>query len=232
MNKKVQSISNAQEPDYLELAEQEGWVKPATQKRSREMCERILAAAFEVFSENGYRDTKVSEITRLAGCSVGIFYKRFSDKEGLFFTLQHRYFRSSHRRFDMILDASDSDTNSDIFRGFVKRTLDAMVANQGFAKAQIELSLQDSRVVKPRMANIVYAADRLLQVLVQRGELPDTKELRAKLQLVVRVVFATITHLVLFGAGPYPVKDKRMVDNLVEILVGFLHEEQQHLGIG
>ena len=104
MNNEVQSITNLQEPDYLEVAEKEGWVNPVAQKRSREMCERILTAAFEVFSEKGYGDTNVSEITRLAGCSVGIFYKRFSDKEGLFFTLQHSYFRGSHRRFDMILD--------------------------------------------------------------------------------------------------------------------------------
>jgi AcrR family transcriptional regulator len=224
-------MNDVQEPDYLEVAEKEGWVKPAAQERSREMCERILEAAYTVFSENGYQNTNVSEITRLAGCSVGIFYKRFADKEGLFFTLQHRYFRGSHRRFDLILDASDSDTTSDIFRGFVKRTLNAMIANQGFVKAQVELSLKDSRVAKARMGNIVYAADRLMQVLVERGELPDTEELRSKLQLAVRVVFATITHLVLFGAGPYPVKDKRMVDNLVEILIGFLHEEQQRLGI-
>ncbi len=232
MNKEAQSIRNAQELDYLELAEQEGWVKPVIQKRSREMCERILAAAFQVFSENGYRDTNVSEITRLAGCSVGIFYKRFSDKAGLFYTLQYRHFRNSHRRFDMILDTSDSDTITDIFYGFVSRSLQGMAANAGFNKAQIELSLKDPRVAKARFDNVVYAADRLLQVLVQRGELPDTKELRAKLQLAVRVVFATITHFVLFGAGPYPMKDKRVVDNLTEILVGFVHEEQRRLGIG
>ncbi|HJL61931.1 MAG TPA: hypothetical protein QF517_08240 [Pseudomonadales bacterium] len=45
------------------------------------------------------------------------------------------------------------------------------------------------------------------------------------------MVYTTITHIVLFGPGPYPVKDKRVIENLTEILIGFLHEEQKRLGI-
>jgi AcrR family transcriptional regulator len=224
-------MSAMEQSDYLKVAAEEGWLKSATQKRSSDMCERILEAAFVVFSEKGYRDTNIVDITGLAGCSVGIFYKRFTDKEGLFFTLQHRHFSGSRARFDMITDARDTDTTADIFRGFVNRSRKFMFANTGFIKAQVELALKNPKVADARKANLVYAADRLMQVLVSRGELPDSKELRKKLELAVRVVFATLTHMVLFGPGPYPIKDKRVLENLTDILVGFLHEEQDRLGI-
>lgn len=224
-------MSDAEESGYLEIAAHNGWIKPLAQQRSRDMCERILDAAFQVFTDKGYQATGVSDITSLAGCSVGIFYKRFSDKEGLFFTLQHRFFSAAHRRYDMILEAPEADSIDKIFRGFVQRTRKSMLANTGFIKAQVELALIDPRVADARMANVRYAADRLLQILVQRGELPNTKEMRNKLEMAVRVTFATLTHLVLFGPGPYPVNDKRVIDNLTETFIGFLHEEQYRLGI-
>ncbi len=228
---RVLAVSIMEPPDYLRVAMQEGWAKPATQQRSQEMCERILKAAFEVFSERGYRATKISDVATQAGCSVGIFYKRFPDKEGLFFTLQHRHFNAAQKRFDLILTATDADSAEVVFRGFVQRSLTSMLSNSGFIKAQVELALTDPRVADARMHNVTLVADRFMQVLVSKGELPDTKEIRAKMEMAVRVVYATITHIVLFGPGPYPVKDKRVIETLTEILVGFLHEEQNHLGI-
>jgi AcrR family transcriptional regulator len=219
-------------PDYQKTAMREGWMKPATQQRSLDMAERILEAAFQVFSAKGYRATKISDVATLADCSVGIFYKRFADKEGLFFTLQHRHFSASRKRFELILEAKDADVPEVIFRGFVQRSLKNMLLNTGFIKAQIELALTEPRVAKARLENIVLVADKFMQVLVPRGELPDTKEVRSSLEMAVRVVYATITHIVLFGPGPYPLNDKRVVDNLTEVLVGFLHEEKKRLGIG
>ena len=46
------------------------------------------------------------------------------------------------------------------------------------------------------------------------------------------MVFSTITNFVVLGPGPYSVKDERVVDNLSEFLVGFLHEEQARLRAG
>jgi AcrR family transcriptional regulator len=224
-------MSMVELPDYLRVAMQEGWAKPATQQRSQEMCERILEAAFEIFSARGYNATKISDVASLAGCSVGIFYKRFTDKEGLFFTLQHRHFSAGRKRFDLILKAKDTDTPEMIFRGFVEGSLPRMLASTGFIKAQVELVLTDPKVADARMQNVTLVADRFMQVLATKGELPDTKETRTKMEMAVRVVFATMTHIVLFGPGPYPVKDKRVIETLTEILVGFLHEEQKRLGI-
>ncbi len=228
MSRKTESQSSTEDLSYFEEAVRRGWIKPTTQARSKQMCEKILAAAYEVFSEHGYQETKVSDITKRAGCSVGIFYKRFPDKESLFYALQYRHYERAHRQLDRLKDVQESKmTTERVILGFVQSTVEFMVANAGFNRAQVELSLKDDRVLEERRDNDRYAADRLMDFLVSRGELRDTPVTRDHIQFAVRAVLAAITHLVLFGPGPYAVTDRQVIDNLTQILLGFLHEEQR-----
>lgn len=57
------------------------------EERSRRRRERILDAAFHVFSRSGYRDGAVDEIAREAETSKGGLYFHFPTKEALFVEL-------------------------------------------------------------------------------------------------------------------------------------------------
>lgn len=46
--------------------------------------EKLLAAAKELFSEQGFKATNVSQITRAAGMATGTFYLYFTSKEQIF----------------------------------------------------------------------------------------------------------------------------------------------------
>ncbi|MFT3756112.1 MAG: TetR/AcrR family transcriptional regulator [Pseudoxanthomonas sp.] len=52
-------------------------------KRGEVRVERILAAATEVFLENGYRKARLSDIVARAGGSMSTLYRAFGDKQGL-----------------------------------------------------------------------------------------------------------------------------------------------------
>lgn len=56
----------------------------ATTQRGRDRAERIIAAASEVFLEQGYGAATMSEIGRRAGGSMQTLYRLFGNKEGLF----------------------------------------------------------------------------------------------------------------------------------------------------
>ena len=46
--------------------------------------ERILAAAAEVFSRNGFRDTIIADVAEAAGANTASIHYHFSDKESLY----------------------------------------------------------------------------------------------------------------------------------------------------
>lgn len=58
-------------------------VRPAKQERSRRTLERLLDATTKLLEKKGFDDISVAEIAHQAESSVGAFYARFNDKEGL-----------------------------------------------------------------------------------------------------------------------------------------------------
>jgi AcrR family transcriptional regulator len=222
---------SSEEPfSYYEVGVKKGWIKPTTQARSRQMCEDILDAAERVFSRQGFDASGVSDITREAGCSVGIFYKRFSDKESLFYTLQYRHNERARVRLDRLPEMRSTLSTSEVLYRFVRASVKGITENAGFERALIERSLKDRKVWQAQRAFNKYAGERLIDFLVARNELPEAdRDLKERGHFAARVVFSTILNLVVLGPGPYSVNDDRVVHTLAEFLRGFLHEEQLRL---
>lgn len=61
------------------------------QSRSDETRARILAAAVECFTRNGYDATSVAEICEHAGVSKGAFYHHFPSKQAAFLALMEQW---------------------------------------------------------------------------------------------------------------------------------------------
>ena len=58
-------------------------IREPKQQRSIEKKERIIRAAYELFSEKGYYSTVTPDIAKRAGVSTGIVYGYFSDKRDI-----------------------------------------------------------------------------------------------------------------------------------------------------
>ena len=67
------------------------WVHRPLQARSRETLERILTATEAMLTERDFGSISVSEIALAGGSSVGAFYARFKDKEGLLHLIHERF---------------------------------------------------------------------------------------------------------------------------------------------
>lgn len=213
---------------YYDYAVQKGWILPLSQKRSQVMCERLLDAANCVFAEKGFGAAKISDIAEAAGSSVGIFYKRFSDKEALFYVLQHRHLKKSEHQIDQMVANPDFDlTTHDVLYHFVGSSVKYILREAGFERALVEMSLRDNEVWKAQSRHNRYVSDRLVDYLVARGELRDVDEdLRKRAHFAVRIIFSTVVNLVAFGPGPYEADDSRVISSLTENLWAFVREEQ------
>lgn len=53
-------------------------------KKSEQRRDKIIQAALELFLNNGYENTSLSDIIALSGGSLSTIYKCFGDKDGLF----------------------------------------------------------------------------------------------------------------------------------------------------
>ena len=67
------------------------WVRTPHQDRSRRTLERLLDAAETLLQERGFDNVSVAEIAHAAESSVGAFYARFRDKNGLLNHLHERF---------------------------------------------------------------------------------------------------------------------------------------------
>ena len=60
-------------------------IREPRQQRAIEKKERIIKAAYELFSEKGYYSTVTPDIAKRAGVSTGIVYGYFADKRDILF---------------------------------------------------------------------------------------------------------------------------------------------------
>ena len=73
------------------MTESSTQVRVPQQKRGIETRNRILDAAKELFSENGFHGTNSKEIAARAGVSIGSFYSYFKNKKSLFVEVFEAY---------------------------------------------------------------------------------------------------------------------------------------------
>ena len=88
----------------------------------RDTKERVLAAALDVFGEQGYAPASVEEIAARAGLTKGAVYYYFADKEDLARDLQHDLWERFATAALAVVDP-DGETVENLGRGF-----DAFVA--------------------------------------------------------------------------------------------------------
>ena len=70
-------------------------VREPKQQRSIEKKDRIIQAAYALFSEQGYYSTVTSDIAKRAGVSTGIVYGYFSDKRDILFYVLKIYIQET-----------------------------------------------------------------------------------------------------------------------------------------
>ncbi|MGY3777138.1 TetR/AcrR family transcriptional regulator [Isobaculum melis] len=71
------------------------------QKRSIEKKERILAASYAQFCQNGYAQTTMNDIAKSAKVSVGTVYSYFKDKKMIFKLVYETYVNSLEQTFEL-----------------------------------------------------------------------------------------------------------------------------------
>ncbi|MBT2217526.1 TetR/AcrR family transcriptional regulator [Virgibacillus dakarensis] len=81
-----------------------------------------------IFQSKGYKDTNISDITKMAGTGVGTFYNYYSSKEQLFLDVYMSENKQIKNRIVESLDVNEDPIT--LVKEFVTRILEAMHTNR------------------------------------------------------------------------------------------------------
>lgn len=204
----------------------ERWALPAHQGRSRAQRDRLLQAAERVFATKGFWAAHVIDIAEAADCSVGSFYRRFKDKEALFFALQGYMHERARENIQRFFDAPmcREAPFTEVFERLMVNTIRSVRGIAGYYRALYEMSLR-GHAVWPRMRELeAYQGGRIAELALARGASGSHEQLATSAQFITRVVNGQINSVVLYGAGPFAWDDPRLPRELARLCV-------EHLGL-
>jgi len=197
--------------------------RPTKQARSARSEQLLLDAAEELFAQKGYQGTKVTDIIERSGCSIGTFYHRFGDKEGLAKVMIERFIDDGCEMIEA-LDLSRS-IHGDLrtMLGFLAGVLfDTMNERLGAYRASQRLNTLSSDDIANTVVLVAPLEARLLAHVEEYGDeitAPDAETaLGHALQLIIMVALQTR-----LGAGPlFPKERQGLVDMMVQAAMGLL----------
>ncbi len=210
----------------------DAWVRPAHQTRSREQRDRLLKAAERVFAKEGFAGAHVSQIAELAQCSVGSFYRRFKDKEALFFALQEDMAERAHDNIQKVFDNSDWLTRplSEKFEEFIRNTARTVVRIEGYYRALFEMSLRGHQVWAPMRSLEDYQAQRIAETLAARKISTEREDFVRSTSSAIRMVNGVIISTVIHQSGQYEPDDPAFHRELAIVLLRYLGIEKETRG--
>jgi AcrR family transcriptional regulator len=177
------------------------------QERSQKRVERILAAAAELFVEQGYDATTTEAIAERAGTSIGSLYQFFPNKLALFDAISASYLEGSKKLYDELLTPEAVDTP---WETLLDRMLDAFAdfhrTSVAFRAVWVNWKLSPEFIAAGEMLNQEFAR-RIELVLAKQA-----KNLAKKDRAVVATLLVEITSAILLVAVR---RDKETGDRLL-----------------
>jgi AcrR family transcriptional regulator len=193
----------------------ERWALPAQQERSRETRTRIFAAAEEVFADKGYEGARLTDIAKIAGCSVGAVYFRFKDKDALFRAIAESYADESRRGFELFVESVKGTDPHKIIRNFVTAVVMNLSRHRGMLRAIVERGLDH-----PGVMNTIFTFRDELATALEKV-LSTRKADGLKIRVMTQMIYGFVVTGVLNKHAPTRIEDERAIQELGSACVAY-----------
>ena len=133
---------------------------------------QIMDAALELFSNEGYHNTSISEIARSAGISKGLMYNYFDSKEDLITAI---FEKGMSAMFDFLDPNKDGILTPDEFDFFVNRAFDTLIKNPTYWKLYFSIMMQPViyEMVQERYQQVINDSLQLLLEYYEKQGVED-----------------------------------------------------------
>ena len=120
------------------------------QQRTVESRKKLLKAAYEIFTQEGYYNTNTKEIVKRAGISTGSFYNYYRDKGDIYCALLEDYVEGSVAAMKELIDSLKLSEDRASFRKFlfsrIQQLLDRSAENSQFFEDAAVISRENARI--------------------------------------------------------------------------------------
>lgn len=218
-------MDDARSPAFPGPGRELRWIRRPRQARSQRTLDRILDAAEALLMEKGFEDVKVADVVARAGSSVGAFYARFRDKDGLLFALQERWLEQAQATTD---DATDPQRwegagVAEILRSVVPFLVGIFRERRGLLRAFVLRHYTDASFREQRDRLSDYVTEKLAALLLARRDEIGHPDPERAARFGLGLVFDGIQSAVLFGeARGGPLSDDQLAAELTRVYLAYL----------
>ncbi len=200
------------------------WVRPPLQARTRRSLEQMLDAAERLVAEKGFDQTGIAEIAAAAGASVGGFYRRFRDKQGLLQALHARFCDEARATADAALDPArwTGAPTAAVVHEFIAFLLQIYRERAGLFRAYLAAGLSDATVRERTVALRAYLHDRLRALLATRRDDLAHPDPDLGAAMALDLVLGTLSQAVQLAPDELGLDDPRLDRELSRAFLAYL----------
>lgn len=201
-----------------------GHALPARQERSRDLRDRLVASTRALIDDGGFAGTSMAQIARAAGCSVGVLYQRFSDKDALFDSV-----------VQMALDAALAQQRGEVAQGrYQQPTLEATVQacvqdyvgfvrrHEGLVRAIYQRTLIDVREWVPLRGTAYTMVQVWVDAIVTQAAREGDAAFRRRAMVAFQFASGALIHAVLVQPIVVGLHDDELLPWLVDMMTSML----------
>lgn len=189
------------------------------QARSRERVDRILDAAAQLLTEQGYNAVKTNHIAKRAGISIGSIYQFFPNRFAIFHALAVRYL---DRVADVLSEHIGPEATAGPWRVALDRVLDILAEMWRSDEAfhAVWMAIQNTPELRESDEHYadIFVNDILVHFLRRATHLEDTQRLKT----IAAVIFASSQCILDYSMRNGEEQDPMIVEELKLMLGSYI----------
>ena len=203
------------------------YLKEPKQNRSKASLERLLNAACELLTENGYKDFTLQEVSKRAKVSIGSIYNRFKSKEDLIRLLQVRELETLEVETAMVITRIRRKQLKLrlLVPEVVSEYANLLKKHKGILRPLMEISAVDEVVATYGKTHAAQNIADFIQLLLERKEEISQPDPARAVDHIFKVVYAALARYLglgimdgVSGEGDW----EELLDDLSQITLHYL----------
>jgi AcrR family transcriptional regulator len=174
------------------------------QKRSKEKKRKIIVAGMKLFSDKGFHQTGVSEITSEANVSVGTFYSYFKDKKELFDQVMEAYAASITKGVygNLAQEAPYKKSPEEIINYIVETARQAHSLSTELHREMLALKNREQLMAELDRAIVNSLQKGIAEIMTRCGDKIRVKEIDSSARLISGAIEETMHRCLLENNEP------------------------------